>query len=94
MIVPFANPEHATEFGLVDASKTKAFRLAVKECIPQPRSSLGASRSRAGDPKLAAVHVVGNYQCSVVPDLAKTWPRCGPPSTGAGSSSRRTGRSA
>jgi hypothetical protein len=69
MIVPFPNPGRATVFGLVDASQTKRFRTAVKEAIPQPRSRAALSSPGASRSAPAAVHIVGNYQCSVVPDL-------------------------
>jgi hypothetical protein len=76
MIVPFPNPSHADEFGLVDVQHTLGFRSAVSAAFKQyetrdvmlqnatlSASSFGATRDKA------EIIQVGNYKCSVVPNL-------------------------
>jgi hypothetical protein len=73
MIVPFPNPAGANNFGLVDLGSVKDFCKSVKQAFPEPltRSFRGVMKGLPGDDgkALAAVHQVGNYQCSVVANV-------------------------
>lgn len=72
MVVPFPNPTRATRFALVDATTTSDFRTQAEKALVDSGSlgfgMDGLTNQRAAT--YAAVHDVGNYRCSVVPDLA------------------------
>jgi hypothetical protein len=74
MIVPFPNPHNATEFGLVDMRHTRTFRKQVTRAFAahEHRITTNATygaKSLGVVQEMAAVVEIGNYKCSVVPNV-------------------------
>jgi hypothetical protein len=74
MIVPFPNPTNTERLGLVDVTTTKEFRAVTKDVMdPKPKGfgtlGLRSQHTDGFSTNYAPVHEVGNYKCSVVPNL-------------------------
>ena len=74
MIVPFPNPSGSTRFGLVDARSTTGFRKKVNKAMQplfmkkQGYSARSMNLGAATD-AMAPGHEVGNYRCTIAPNL-------------------------
>ena len=69
MIVPFPNDVGTQHVGLVNAGETKTFRDSVVRAFPDMRLTSNARLQSYGvksTDDFAAVHAIGNYNCSVV----------------------------
>jgi hypothetical protein len=72
MIVPFPNPTGGRRFGLISGNDTRPFRQLYSETFRSSEIKLETlSFGRDAKEEKAAVFQVGNYMCSVVPNLAE-----------------------
>jgi hypothetical protein len=72
MVVPFPNPTGGRRFGLISGNDTRLFRQQYREKFRSSEIHLEKMRSRSSyDAMEAEVFTVGNYICSVVPNLAE-----------------------